>query len=174
MVRSRTADAGETAQALEMLVAIADHGTFTAAASWLGLTPSAISKAVARMETRLGVRLLLRTTRRVSFTDPGAGYVASGRRVLAELGALDREASSRDGVVRGVLRVSAPTVYGSLCVAPRLLSLQREHPKLDVELRCDDRTIDMVAERIDVAVRVLSRPPAELVARAIGSDRRGL
>jgi DNA-binding transcriptional LysR family regulator len=81
---------------------------------------------------------------------------------------------AREGTVRGTLRVSAPAVYGAMKVAPLIVALQRKHPALDVHLRCEDRMIDMVAERIDVAVRILARPPAEFVARALADDRRGL
>ena len=175
MRRDRTSnDVAEAAHGLQLLVAIADGGSFTAASSRLGLSPSAVSKAVTRIESRLGVRLLQRTTRHVSFTDAGEAYVARGRRLIAELEALEREASSRDGTLRGTLRVSAPMVYGSVEVAPVLAALARKHPALDVHLKCDDRLVDMVVERIDVAVRMLSALPAEFVARHLGDDRRGL
>ncbi len=166
--------AGDAAHALQLLVAVADLGSFTAAGERLALTPSAVSKAVARAEARLGVQLVKRTTRRVAFTDHGEAYVARGRRVLAEIEALEREAASREGTVRGVLRVSAPAVYGAIKVAPLMVALQREHPALDVQLRCEDRVIDMVAERVDVAVRILETPPLEFVARPLADDRRGL
>jgi DNA-binding transcriptional LysR family regulator len=164
--------AGDAAHALQLLVAIADLGSFTAAGERLALTPSAVSKAVARTEARLGVQLVKRTTRRVAFTDHGEAYVARGRRVLAEMEALERDAASREGTVRGLLRVSAPAVYGAIKVAPPLAALQREHPALDVHLRCEDRLIDMVVERVDVAVRILEEPPAEFVARQVADDRR--
>lgn len=164
----------ESAHGLELLVAIADAGSFTAAGARLGLTPSAISKAVTRVEARLGVRLLQRTTRSVAFTDEGEAYVARGRQVIADFEALERETSSRGDAVRGTLRVSAPAVYGSLKVAPVLAALARKHPALEVQLRCEDRLVDMVLERIDVAVRILAALPAEFVARPLGDDRRGL
>src|SRR5262249_32949624 len=101
-------------------------------------------------------------------------YVARGRRVLAEIETIERDAASREGTVRGVLRVSAPAVYGAMKVAPVMAALQRAHPALEVHLRCDDRMIDMVAERVDVAVRILPAPPAEFVARAVADAARGL
>jgi DNA-binding transcriptional LysR family regulator len=165
---------GDAAHALQLLVAIADLGSLTAAGDRLALTPSAVSKAVARTEARLGVQLVKRTTRRVALTDHGEAYVARGRRVLAEIEAVERDAASREWTVRGVLRVSAPTVYGAMKVAPVLVALQREPPALDVHLRCEDRMIDMVVEHIGVAVRILATPAAELVARPLADDRRGL
>jgi DNA-binding transcriptional LysR family regulator len=167
-------DAGDAARALQILVAIAELGSFTAAGERLALTPSAISKAVARTEARLGVQLVKRTTRKVALTNHGEAYVARGRRVLAEIETLERDAASRNGTVHGVLRVSAPTVYGAVKVAPVMVALQREHPALEVHLRCGDRLVDMVAERVDVAVRILAAPRAEFVARAVADDARGL
>jgi LysR family transcriptional regulator, transcriptional activator for dmlA len=95
-----------------------------------------------------------------------------GRQLIAAFEGLERETSSRDDTLRGTLRVSAPTVYGSVKVAPLLVALARKHPALDVHLKCEDRLLDMVAERIDVAVRVLSALPAEFVARTLTEDRR--
>lgn len=170
----RSGDVAEATHGLQLLVAIADAGSFTAAGARLGLTPSAVSKAVTRVEARLGVRLLQRTTRRVGLTDAGEAYVARGRQLIADFEGLEREMSSRDDTMRGTLRVSAPTVYGSVKVAPLLVALARKHPALDVQLKCEDRLVDMVIERIDVAVRILSALPAEFVARALTEDRRGL
>src|SRR4051812_26381613 len=108
MVRpQRSSDVADAAHGLQLLVAIADGGSFTAAAARLGLSPSAVSKAVTRLEKRLGIRLLQRTTRHVAFTDAGEGYIGRGRQLIAELEGLERETSSRDQSVRGTLRVSA-------------------------------------------------------------------
>ncbi len=178
MVKGRKSiDAADAARGLQLLVAIADGGSFTAASARLGLSPSAVSKAVTRIEERLGVRLLQRTTRRVAFTDAGEAYVARGRKLIVDLEGLERETSSRnarDDTLRGTLRVSAPTVYGSVKVAPLLVALAGKHPALDVHLKCEDRLVDMIVERIDVAVRVLSALPAEFVARPLTEDRRRL
>ena len=174
MPKPRPLDAADAAHAAQVLAAIGELGSFSAAAARLGLTPSAVSKAVARAEQRLGVRLVNRTTQRVAFTDAGEAYAARGRALIADLDALERETSARDEVVRGVLRVAAPTVYGALRVAPVAAEVQRAHPELAVHLSCDDRVADIVVDRIDVAVRILATPPAELVARALADDRRGL
>jgi DNA-binding transcriptional LysR family regulator len=170
----RPSDFADAAHGLKLLVAIADGGSFTAAGARLGLSPSAVSKAVTRVEERLGVRLLQRTTRRVAFTDAGEAYIALGRQLIADFEGLERETSSRDDTLRGTLRVSAPAVYGSVQVAPLLAALARKHPALDVHLKCDDRLVDVIVERIDVAVRFLSVLPSEFVARALTDDRRGL
>src|SRR5690242_12712136 len=128
----RPSQVADAAHGLQLLVAIADGGSFTAAGARLGLTPSAVSKGVTRIEARLGVRLLQRTTRQVAFTDAGEAYIARGRQLLADFEAVERETSSRNDAIRGTLRVSAPTVYGSVKVAPLLVALARKHPALDV------------------------------------------
>jgi len=110
----------------------------------------------------------------VAFTDAGEAYIARGRQLITDFEGLERETSSRDDTIRGTLRVSAPMVYGSVKVAPVLAALARKHPALDVHLKCEDRLVDMVVERIDVAVRILSTLPAEFVARTLTEDRRGL
>jgi len=170
----RLSDLADATHGLHLLVAIADGGSFTVAGARLGLTPSAVSKAVTRIEARLGVRLVQRTTRRLAFTDAGEAYVARGRQLIADFEGLEREMSSRNKTLRGTLRVSAPMVYGSMKVAPVLAALARKHPALDVHLKCEDRLVDMVVERIDVAVRMASALPAEFVARPLADDRRGL
>ncbi|WP_437722696.1 LysR family transcriptional regulator [Sorangium sp. So ce861] len=167
-------DPSEAAHALRLLVAIADLRSFSAAAERLGLTPSAVSKAVSRAEARLGVRLVQRTTRRVSLTDLGEAYVARGRQLLADVESLERDIAARDQAVRGPLRVAAPAVYGARRVAPICARFQAEHPGVTVDLRCGDRLADLVEERIDVAIRMVTAPPAELVARPLEDDRRGL
>lgn len=127
-VRGRNTDA---AHGLKLLIAIADGGSFAAAGAQLGLTPSAVSKAVTRVEARRGVRLLQRTTRRVAFADAGEVYIARGRQLLADFEGLERETSSRDETMRGMLRVSAPTVYGAVSTPALHTCLARAPKTLD-------------------------------------------
>src|SRR5579859_4714735 len=96
-----SSDVADAAHGLQLLVAIADGGSFTAAGARLGLTPSAVSKAVSRVEARLGARLLQRTTRHMALTDAGEAYVARGRTLIADFEGLEREMSSRDDTIRG-------------------------------------------------------------------------
>jgi DNA-binding transcriptional LysR family regulator len=164
----------EVTRTLCLLVAVAEGRSFSAAAKALHLTPSAVSKAVARVEARLGARLVQRTTRRVSLTDLGQIYVERGRAVLAELDRIEREVTARDDAVRGSLRVAAPTIYGALRAAPLVARFQREYPQVDVDLRCNDDVVDLAGDRVDVALRMIAAPPAEVVARRLEPDRRGL
>jgi DNA-binding transcriptional LysR family regulator len=167
-------DSVEVTRTLCLLVAVAEGRSFSTAAKALRLTPSAVSKAVARVEARLGARLVQRTTRRVSLTDLGQTYVERGRTVLADLDQIEREVTVRDDTVRGSLRVAAPTIYGALRAAPLVARFQREFPQVDVDLRCNDELVDLVGDRIDVALRMIAAPPAEAVARRLEPDRRGL
>jgi DNA-binding transcriptional LysR family regulator len=167
-------DSVEVTRTLCLLVAVAEGRSFSVAAKALRLTPSAVSKAVARAEARLGARLVQRTTRRVSLTDLGQTYVERGRTVLADLDQIEREVTARDDTVRGSLRVAAPTIYGALRAAPLVARFQREYPQVDVDLRCNDDVVDLVGDRVDVALRMIAAPPAEVVARRLEPDRRGL
>ncbi|MFT3774422.1 MAG: LysR family transcriptional regulator [Minicystis sp.] len=167
-------DLRETVHAIRVLLAVTELGSFSAAAEKLNLTPSAVSKAVTRAEARLGARLVQRTTRSVRLTDLGEGYVARGRQLVGDLWELEAEIGDRGGAMRGPLRVAAPATYGAVRVAPVIAQFQREHPEVRVSLRCDDRVHDLVAEGFDVAIRMLAEPPAEVVARALADDRRGL
>jgi DNA-binding transcriptional LysR family regulator len=169
-----TDDLRDAVHTLRVLAAIVEHGSFAAAAQRLGLTPSAVSKTIARAEARLGVRLLQRTTRRVGLTEAATEYLARGREILHELTALERDLVEASGSLRGRVRIAAPTVYGALAVAPVLARVQRAHPELRIELRCEDRRVDLVAEGVDLAVRFLEKPPLEMVATWLHDDERGL
>jgi DNA-binding transcriptional LysR family regulator len=104
----------------------------------------------------------------------GQTYVERGRTLLAELDQLEREVTARDDAVRGSLRVAAPTIYGALRAAPLVARFQREYPQVDIDLRCNDDVVDLAGDRVDVALRMIAAPPAEVVARRLEPDRRGL
>jgi LysR family transcriptional activator of dmlA len=164
----------EVVRGMAAIVAVADHGSLAAAAQALALTPSAVSKLVSRAEARLGARLLQRSTRRVVFTDAGLAYCERARRVLAELDAGERELQERDPVPRGTLTVSAPASYGQVRVVPLVLGFQRRYPEVAVRLDLTDRHVDLLEERVDLAVRVTASPPLALVARKLEDDVRVL
>jgi DNA-binding transcriptional LysR family regulator len=114
MPRDRgSSEVADATHGLQVLVAIADGGAFTAASARLGLTPSAVSKAVTRVEARLGVRLLQRTTRRVAFTEAGEAYIARGRQLIADFEGLERETSSRHDTMRGTRCVRGASRRGA-------------------------------------------------------------
>ncbi|HET9451386.1 MAG TPA: LysR family transcriptional regulator, partial [Aggregicoccus sp.] len=157
----------ERLKGIEAFVCTAEAGSFTAAAERLNLTNSAVGKAVARLEARLGVRLLQRTTRALSLTDDGRLYHERVSRLLVELEEAEALLAGSRGL-RGTLRVSAPAELGRTWVAEVVRDFLVQHPELRIELQLTDRLVDLVDERIDVAVRVGRLPSSSLIARRLG------
>jgi LysR family transcriptional regulator, transcriptional activator for dmlA len=151
-----------------------EEGSFSAAAAKLGLTPSGVSKLVSRLEERLKVRLIQRTTRRMQLTQVGRAYFERALRIRDEFDALEREIESHDDRPRGALRVTAPTVLGHVRVLPLLLSFQEAFPDVKVELLLSDQVFDLVEERIDVAIRMTASLPLSFVAKKLDDDVRVL
>lgn len=146
-----------------------DLGGFTAAADRMGLSKSAVAKSVARLEERLGVRLLNRTTRRFGLTVEGASYYETCLKVLSELDVAESLLASRKRIVSGVLRVTLPATFGPRWAVPMLLEIAKAHPQLQLELSFTDRHVDLVEEGFDLAVRIGELgDSASLVARSIG------
>ena len=151
---------------------IVEAGSLSAAGRAMAISPAMISKRLARLEERLGVRLLHRTTRKLALTDAGARFHAD---LLAILGAL-REAEGRLTGARdepaGVLRLSAPTSFGRLHVTPRLHGFLALHPRVELEIDLSDGYADLFAGRFDLAIRIAAEIPASLAAHRLGSSRR--
>lgn len=160
---------------IDVFVHVVESGSFSEAAHRLGLTRSAVAKAIGRLERRLDTRLFHRTTRTQALTEDGHAFHERCVRALAELDA--GEASLRSGKQepRGVLRVSAPVLFGRHCVAPLLVDLVGQHPGLGLEMSFDDRVVDLIADGIDVAVRIgdLS-DSSSLASRQLGAQRMGI
>ncbi len=152
-------------------VQVVESGSFALAAERLHITRSAVGKTIARLEKRLGVRLLHRTTRSQSLTDDGHAYYDRCVRALAELEAAQNDLDSGRREPRGRLRVSAPLAFGHHCVAPVLLELARAHAQLEIDLSISDRAVDLVEEGFDLAVRIgRLRDSTSLVARRLGTQ----
>lgn len=149
----------------------AQKGSFTAAALQLGVTSSAVGKSVTRLEKRLGIKLLHRTTRKLRLTNEGELYLASCLRVMDELRGVEGSFLNGGAAPQGRLRIDLPAAFGRRHIAPMLISLVREYPQLDLTLTFGERKIDMVNEGIDLAVRIgdLKDDP-ELVARRLGEQ----
>jgi DNA-binding transcriptional LysR family regulator len=145
--------------------------SFTRAAAELGMTPSGVSRAISRLEERLGLRLLRRTTRQVGPTDDGAVYFARCSRILADLDEANLEMARARKTPRGLLRVDAPQLLGQFIVGPSLPAFLAKWPELSVDITLRDQVIDPVAEGIDVVLRLSSLEDSELVARKLGSVR---
>lgn len=144
----------ERLKGIAAFVASVDAGSFTAAGLALNLSGSAISKSVARLEERLGARLLERSTRRLALTDAGTAFYHSCVRVLSELEQAEQSLASHHEAPLGKLRIDAPATFGRLKVWPLLLQLRQQHPLLDMHLSLSDRFVDVVEEGIDLAVRI--------------------
>jgi LysR family transcriptional regulator, transcriptional activator for dmlA len=164
----------ELVSGMSVFVAVVDGGSLAAAARSTGLTPSAVSKLVSRLEHGFGTRLLRRTTRRMTVTDSGRIFYERALGVLDELRAVEQEMASRDAVPRGRLRVSAPLLLGQVRVLPLLLAFLKKAPAISLDLELTDRVVDLVGERIDIAVRITPEPPASFVARRVGVVQRVL
>lgn len=161
-------------RALEMttLVTAAEHGGFSAAARVLGVTPSAVSKTITRLEARLGVRLLNRTTRRLTATPEGETLIARGRHILAEMDEAEMEVARSRGAPRGLLRLHALVAFGLHSLPPVLPEFLRRYPEVQVELSISDRLVDLVEEGGDLAVRSGRLADSSLVARKICDTER--
>jgi len=149
-----------------------DSGSFSAAALELGVTGSAVGKSISRLEKRLGVQLLHRTTRRIDLTTAGETFLATCRRVLDELQETEALLATGRQQPVGRVRVDLPTTFGRRHVAPALLRLTQRYPRLDLSISLQDRPVDLVGEGIDLAVRIgpLDDFP-DLVARKLGQQR---
>lgn len=157
---------------LAFFALVARLGTLAAAAQELGITPPAVSKRLAALERRLGVRLMNRTTRRISLTPEGELYLGEGARVLDELETLERTVAGSRESPKGVLRVSATLGFGRRRIAPLLSGFARAYPEVEVQLLLSDRPVNLVEQRFDLQVRVGELPDARLTARRLALNRR--
>ena len=158
-------------QEMMSFVAVVDAGNFVGAADASGLSKAALSRHVAMLEQRLGVRLLNRTTRRLSLTDDGQRFHTRAKELLATLDEIESEASSTTTEVAGVLRINAPLTFGILHLAPLWGRFAERHPKVALDISLNDRVTDLVEEGYDLAVRITDMPNSQLVSRKLASTR---
>jgi DNA-binding transcriptional LysR family regulator len=154
--------------ALEAFVAVVDAGSFARAAGRLGLSTSACSRLVADLEARLDARLLNRTTRSLSLTEPGRALLERARQLLADFAEAEALAQAGRVRARGTLRVSAPVIFGVRHLAPLIAPFQKRHPEVRLDLALADRKVDLVEEGFDLAVRIGSVDSPALIARPLG------
>ncbi|CAN5911287.1 LysR family transcriptional regulator [soil metagenome] len=149
-------------------VRVVHDGSFTAAAKSLGLPKSSISRSVAQLEQDLGIRLLHRTTRQLHLTDAGAAFFERVSRALADIDEATVAAADTQVEPSGSVRVTAPVDLGVWSLAPILARFIRKHPKIRVDLQLSGRVVDLVAEGVDLAVRVGPLRDSSLIARRVG------
>jgi DNA-binding transcriptional LysR family regulator len=160
------------ASEMAAFVRVVDANGFSAAAPALGLTPSAVSKLVTRLEQRLGVRLLQRTTRALHLTQEGEVFYAAARRIVGEIETLENQIAGQSGTPQGVLRVTTSLAFSTHQLAPVLSEFLARHPQVQFELLPTDRVIDMVEEGVDIAIRIGRLADTSFMARKIGEDKR--
>ncbi|HEU4406964.1 MAG TPA: LysR family transcriptional regulator [Polyangiaceae bacterium] len=161
----------EALSAIAAFVRVAEAKSFTAAGKRLGLSPSAVSRAVARLEERLGVRLLHRTTHHLRLTDEGASYHERCVAILEALDDAERDVQRHRSEPRGRLRVDAPVDFGQTVLAPAVPEFLARHGALAIDLSLRDHFIDPIAEGVDVLVRMAELKESGLVSRRLGGCR---
>jgi DNA-binding transcriptional LysR family regulator len=154
---------------MEVFARVVQEGSFSRAARSLGLTPSAVSKLIGRLEGRIGARLLLRTTRAVTLTDEGEAYYRAAIPIMKAMD--DAEVEAGGGTARGRLTISASLPFGSMYVALAIPTFLDEHPDVRIDLHLTDDVIDLLAQRTDIAIRTGNLPDSALVARRLGASR---
>jgi DNA-binding transcriptional LysR family regulator len=149
-------------------------GGLSSAGRELGFSPAMISKRLAQLETKLGARLLNRTTRQVTLTDVGQHFYERVEAILAAIEDAENFVAGQASGARGVLRISAPTSFGRMHLAPHLKVFLDEHPSLRLELDLTDELIDLVAANVDIAIRIAALADSSLVAQRLAPNRRVL
>ena len=159
-------------ESVAIFVEVAERRSFAAAARRLARSAAAVTRAVGELETRLGVRLLNRTTRAVSHTEAGDRFLAGARRVLADFEEIERAAAGEGAAPRGELRITAPILFGRLHVLPIVTEFLDRFAEVSVALSLIDRPVDLVEEGLDVAVRIGALAESSAVATRVGAVRR--
>lgn len=159
-------------QAMQVFVAVADTAGFAPAARKLQMSPPAVTRAIAALEERLGIRLFHRTTRQVRLTEAGIRFLEDCRRILADLSEAEDSATGAHQAPRGRLSITASMRFGYMYVAPLLLEFLERYPEVSVQTLFVDRVVNLLEEGLDVAVRIGPLPDSSLTAIRVGTVRR--
>ena len=158
----------DTLPGLAVFARIVRYGSLSGAANSLGMSRSAVSKQLSALESQIGVRLLQRTTRKQALTEAGEQVYAEAQRIETSLGAIDAIRDNYAIEVRGKLKISCSTSLGRVHLVPLLYEFSRRYPAVEVNLQLEDRFVDLVAEQVDVAIRIGHLPDSSLVAKRLG------
>src|SRR3954468_17635286 len=156
---------------LRLVLDIAHAGNFAAVARRRDLDPSAVSRAIGRIEAELGVRLFHRTTRSLGLTEAGQRFAARTEALLEDFDVARTEAQEATETASGTVRITASVGFGQICIVPLLAELRRRHAGLRIELLATDANLDLAAEGIDLAVRLASRPEGDYVVTKLRDTR---
>ncbi|WP_010461042.1 LysR family transcriptional regulator [Acidovorax radicis] len=159
---------------LRFFALLMKEGSLAAAAQQMGITPPAVSRRLAQLEHRLGVRLLHRTTRRISLTPEGETYLLDGARILGDLEALERTVAGARSSPRGLIKLAATLGFGRAHIAPALSAFARAFPEVEVQLHLTDRPVNLVEQGFDAVVRFGDLPDSRLTARRLLANQRVL
>ncbi len=159
---------------MALFIKVVESKSFTEAAEDLGLSPSAVSKQISRLEDRLGAQLLNRTTRRLGLTEAGAAFYERSAHIMTEVEEAEALVSTLRKAPRGLLRVAVPLVLGEMHIASAAAPFLERYPETQLELVFMDRSPDLIEEGLDVAIRIDQLPDSSLVARRLAPNRRML
>ena len=159
-------------QQMAVFARVVGAGSLSGAARELGLSPALVSRKLAALEARLGVRLINRTTRSLHLTDEGASYYEACARLLAEIDEADAAVAAGRVEPQGILRVALPASFGHLHVAPRIPEFAARYPKVRLALSLSDRSVNVIEEGFDIAVRIAELEDSSLAARRLAPNRR--
>ncbi|QLQ31832.1 MAG: LysR family transcriptional regulator [Candidatus Thiothrix singaporensis] len=158
-------------EAMSMLITVMEQGSLSAASRTLQVPLATLSRRIADLESHLGTRLLLRTTRKLTLTDAGAAYVEAARRIIEQVEEAEREASGEFMAPKGELVITAPIMFGRLHVLPVVAEFLATFPAINIRLLLNDRNADLIEEHVDMAVRIGKLPDSTMVATQIGNMR---
>ena len=158
-------------QEMSSFVAVVEAGSFIGAAGATGASKAAVSRHVGELEQRLGVRLLHRTTRRLSLTDEGRVFFERAKELLESIDEAESQVTLRAGEARGIVRVNAPLTFGALHLAPLWGPFADANPKVSLDITLTDRVVDLVDEGYDLAIRITAIPDSTLVTRKLAATR---
>ena len=158
-------------EAMRILLAVVDAGSISAGSRKLNAPLPSVSRKVAELERHLGANLIVRTSRNLQLTDAGRDYVDAARKIMADLEEAERRASGEYQTPRGVLTITTPVEYGSRYVLPVALSFMEKYPEVSLNLLSLDRTVDLVSEQVDIAIRLGNLADSSLHAAKVGEFR---